>query len=248
MARPSLAAPSETTTAAPLSSPAPPSPVRPPPPPSAIASPDARAPKLAGPAPSAAPPPAPEAAPPAVAATRPPRIDGPYVGLLATGSVGAVRVNNLATDGAFAGWGVHGRVGQMVLPWLGIGLFGGGGISYRSAPGARQTLRGGGLMVEFSFVPVPKILPLTLRASFGFGAGAVREEGRDGRAGYGGAQFGAAVRYDFFPGIKRYRATKGGGFGIGPELGWIGATPAAAGRPMSHTMYLGLSSTFYFGS
>mgnify|MGYP002140834198 CR=1 FL=1 len=35
---------------------------------------------------------------------------------------------------------------------------------------------------------------------------------------------------------------------LGPELGWLGFTPAAAGRPMSNTIYIGLFMGFYFGS
>lgn len=184
---------------------------------------------------------------PSLSASKPPRIDGTYVGLVAYGCVGLARVNVLETDGAFGGWGLYARVGQIVLPWLGVGLQGGGGVSYRSEGGARQTLRQGGLMAEFNFIPAPKRLDLSLRASFGFGGGAVREEGRTDRSGFGGALFGAAIRYEFFPGVAKYRPRRGGGFGLGPELGWIGATPAAAGRPMANTFFLGLSSSFYFG-
>src|SRR5690606_41501983 len=52
------------------------------------------------------------------------------------------------------------------------------------SPGARQTLRQGGVMADFNFVPAPDRLALSLRASFGFGAGAVREEGRTNRRGF----------------------------------------------------------------
>ncbi|MCA9661146.1 MAG: hypothetical protein KC486_22585, partial [Myxococcales bacterium] len=83
---------------------------------------------------------------------------------------------------------------------------------------------------------------------FGVGGGAVREDGVEGRSGFGGAAFKAAARYEFFPLAKRLRPRRGGGFGLGPELGWIGFTPAAAGRPMSNTLYLGLATTYYFGS
>src|SRR5690606_3250770 len=230
--------------------PAAPSDLRAAPAPIAVAAPESDTPPPPAPrleTPPPAPPTTSEAAAPPTP-PRPPRIDGVYLGLTVAGTVGTVRVNNIDTPGAFGGWMLHGRVGQMVLPWLGLGLQGGGGISYRSAPGARQTLRQGGVMADFNFVPAPDRLALSLRASFGFGAGAVREEGRTNRRGFGGSLFAAAIRYEFFPGVQHYRATRGGGFGIGPELGWIGATPAAAGRPMANTFYLGVSSSFYFGS
>ena len=178
----------------------------------------------------------------------PPRIDGPYLGLALFSSVTAVRVNDLDTPGPFAGAGGYVRFGQMVLPWLGLGLRVAGSGGVRSQEGARQVLGMGGLLMDFDFVPVPKRLPLTLIASFGFGGGAVTEAGQDDRSGLGGAIFGAAVRYEWFPRVMRYRPSKGGGFGLGPELGWLGATPAAAGRPMAHAAYVALSMTFYFGS
>jgi hypothetical protein len=94
---------------------------------------------------------------------------------------------------------------------------------------------------------VPK-RPLSLHVGFGIGGGAIREDGVEGRKGYGGAAFKAAVRYEFFPLAKSFRPKRGGGFGLGPEVGWLGFTPAAAGRPMSNTVYLGLTTTYYFGS
>ncbi len=178
----------------------------------------------------------------------PPRISGPYLGIGLFGAVSAVRVNEFGTDGALAGGGGYLRFGQMVLPWLGIGLQGGGTTGSASNDGASQSLGQGALLVDFNFVPAPRrVAGLSVRASFGFGGGAVREDGVDGRAGFGGAFFGAGARYEFFPGVKRYRPTKGGGFGIGPEIGWLGATPSARGRPMAHTFFTGISLTFYFG-
>lgn len=184
----------------------------------------------------------------AIPASDPPRINGAYVGLVFYGGISAARVNRLDTPGALSGGGAYLRFGQMVLPWLGFGLQGGGGVGVRSASGARQQLGQGALMVDLTFVPAPKkVRGLSLRASYGFGGGAIREEGVDARSGFGGSFFGAGGRYEFFPGAKNYRASRAGGFGIGPELGWIGATPAARGRPMAHTVYLGLSMAFYFG-
>jgi hypothetical protein len=177
----------------------------------------------------------------------PPRIDGVYLGLAVYGTATLTRVSRLETPGPFAGFGGHVRVGQMVLPWLGLGISVGGDYGLRSQSGARQRVWLAQFMVDGTFVPVPRI-PLSIRTSFGFGGGAVREANVSRRSGYGGAVFGAALRYEFFPGAKRYRPNKGGGLGMGPEIGWIGATPAAIGRPMANVIYLGLAGTFYFGS
>jgi hypothetical protein len=181
----------------------------------------------------------------------PPRIDGAYLGMAIYGTASLARVNKLDAEGSpFAGFGGHARVGQMVLPWLGFGLSVGGALGVRSEKsmgGVRQRLGIGELMVDTTFVPIPK-LPWSLRAGFGFGGGAVRQAGVDARAGFGGAMFSLATRYEWFPFAKRFRPNRGGGFGVGPELGWLGATPSAKGRPMAHVMYLGLSTTIYFGT
>lgn len=181
----------------------------------------------------------------------PPRIDGAYLGGSIYGTAAWARVNGLDVAGSpFTGFGGHAKVGQFVLPWLGLGISVGGALGYRSERdmmGVRQRLGMGQLMVDGTFLPVPKI-NLSLRTSFGFGGGAIRQAGKSGRSGFGGAIFSAAVKYEWFPFAKRFRPTRGGGFGLGPELGWIGATPAAKGRPMANVLYLGLSTTFYFGS
>jgi hypothetical protein len=216
---------------------------------------EAAAPKAAAPraaAPKTAAPKASEAAPSPADAPTPPRIDGVYLGGTLLGGLDLVRVNAFPTDGPFSAFGGTASVGQMVFPWLGLGLHGGGSGAVRSQQGARQRLGQGYLGVQFKFVPLPgrkrKPIPLSLLASFGFGGGAVRQEGIAKRSGFGGAQFGAAVRYELFPWAKRRRPFRGGGFGLGPELGWIGLTPAAPGRPMSNVLYLALATTFYFGS
>lgn len=186
---------------------------------------------------------------PASPAPRPPRIDGTYLGGTILAGVGLIRVNGFETPGAFASFGGSFTVGQMVFPWLGLGLHAGGGGGVHSKDAVRQKLGQGHLGVQFKFVPLPKRrVPLSLLASFGFGGGAVTQEGIAKRSGYGGAQFGAAVRYELFPWAARRRPYRGGGFGLGPELGWVGFTPAAAGRPLSNVFYLALSATFYFGS
>lgn len=178
----------------------------------------------------------------------PPRLSGAYLGLSLMGTLTGARVNRFGTDRPFAGGGGLLRFGQFVLPWFGVGLSMGGTGAVASDQGARQALGQGALLVDFEFVPAPKrVGGLSLRTSFGFGGGAITEEGVEGRSGYGGSVFAAGVRYAFFPGVQRYRPTKAGGFGIGPELGWLGFTPAAAGRPMSNTFYAGVSMAFYFG-
>jgi len=181
----------------------------------------------------------------------PPRIDGTYLGMAVYSTASLVRVNRLETEGSpFAGFGGHARIGQMVLPWLGFGLLVGGVLgvrSERSQDGARQRLGLGELMVDTTFVPIPR-RTWTVHAAFGFGGGAVRQAGDSKRAGFGGAVFSVATRYELFPFAKRFRANRGGGFGVGPELGWLGATPAAAGRPMANIFFVGLSTTIYFGN
>ena len=114
-------------------------------------------------------------------------------------------------------------------------------------PGPVKNTKEGAFLVDFGFYPTKKA-PLSLRAGFGAGGGAVREAGREKRSGFGGAVFTAAVRYEFFPFAAKKRKNRGGGFSLGPELGWIGFLPAAKGRPMSNTVYLGLFVGFYFGS
>ena len=178
---------------------------------------------------------------------KPPRLDGPYVGGILLSGVGLTRLQSYDTD-PFTAFGGAFRFGEMVLPWLGLGLALGG--SYGIARGTpSSTLGQGGMMVDTTFVPLAKRrIPLSLRASFGFGGGAVRQEGTDGREGFGGAAFAGSVAYTFFPWAKKKRAFRGGGFGLGPELGWMGFPPTSSGGPMSNTISLGLTTTFYFGS
>jgi hypothetical protein len=181
------------------------------------------------------------------AAPSPPRVDGPYVGITGLGTLGFARLNDVSTPRPFGGYGGAFRVGETVLPWLTIGLKVEGSFSYADHEGTRQRLGQGVLGVEFGFLPVPA-RPFSIRAGFGIGGGGVREEGIGGRSGFGGAIFSGALRYEFFPFAARHRPQRGGGFALGPEIGWIGATPAAAGRPMVNTVYAGLAMTMYFGS
>jgi len=181
------------------------------------------------------------------AAPSPPRVDGPYLGITGFGTLGFARVNDLDTPGPFGGYGGVLRVGETVLPWLMISLKLDGSFSYGTHEGARQRIGQGALGVEFGFLPIPS-RPFSIRAGFGIGGGGVREAGIAGRSGFGGAIFSGALRYEFFPLAAKHRPKRGGGLALGPEIGWIGATPAAAGRPMANTLYAGLAVTMYFGS
>ena len=173
----------------------------------------------------------------------PPRVDGIYVGLTAYLPLSFARVRNLETPGVYVGPGGSFRAGEVVYPWMTIGIELTGELAYQS----NQRMGQGAFLVDIGFLPVPK-RPLSLHVGLGIGGGAIREDGVEGRKGYGGAAFKAAARYEFFPLAKTFRAKRGGGFGLGPEVGWLGFTPAAAGRPMSNTVYLGLTTTYYFGS
>ncbi|WP_143140314.1 hypothetical protein [Nannocystis exedens] len=186
--------------------------------------------------------------PPRPAPEKPPRVDGTYVGGTIGPGISFARVNDFPTPNPFVGGGATLRVGEVIYPWLSIGVEISGNLAYRSAD-PRQRLLQGAFLVDFGFYPgAKKQIPLSLRAGFGAGGGAIREARRQDRSGFGGAVFTAAVRYEFFPGAAKRRPKRGGGFSIGPELGWIGFMPAAKGRPMSHTVYLGLYVGFYFGS
>ena len=198
-----------------------------------------------------APAPGPTAAPPAqpsarVPARKPPRVDGPYIGgtLAAGGSF--ARVNNFPTPDPLSGGTASLRVGEAIYPWMTIGLEITGTWANRFADPTQRLLQGAAL-IDLGFLPVPRI-PLSLHVGFGAGGGAVRQADRTARSGFGGAVFSGAVRYEIFPLAARKRPTRGGGFSLGPELGWLGFTPAAKGRPMSNTVYIGLFMGFYFGS
>lgn len=195
---------------------------------------------------AAAAPPAPETPAPAAAPT-PPRVDGAYVGVLAWGSAAFARVDALDTPEPFVGPGGALRAGDVVFPWfaVGVALAGKGGFAGSQDPA--QRMGWGGILVELGFFPVPRI-PFSIRTGFGFGAGAVLRYGSTRRFGFGGALFEGAVRYEWFPLASRKRPRRGGGWAIGPELGWIGHTPAGRGRPMVNTVFAGLWTGFYFGS
>ncbi len=179
-------------------------------------------------------------------ASKPPRVDGPYFGGTIAAGGSFVRVNNFPTPDPLSGGTASLRVGQAIYPWMTIGFELTGSWANRFAD-PRQRLLQGGAVIDFGFLPVPRI-PLSLHVGFGAGGGAVRETGRTARSGFGGAMFTGAVRYEIFPLAARKRPRRGGGFSLGPELGWLGFTPAAAGRPMSNTIYIGLFMGFYFGS
>ncbi len=179
-------------------------------------------------------------------ASKPPRVDGPYIGGMVGGGGSFARVNNFETPDPMPGGSLALRFGQAIYPWMTIGLGITGTLARRFAEPSQRLLQGA-VLVDFGFLPVPRI-PLSLHVGFGAGGGAVREAGRSARSGFGGAVFTGAVRYEIFPLAARKRPRRGGGFSLGPELGWLGFTPAAKGRPMSNTVYLGLFMGFYFGS
>ncbi|MCA9687310.1 MAG: hypothetical protein KC457_34435, partial [Myxococcales bacterium] len=173
----------------------------------------------------------------------PPRVDGPYVGAVFFGNASFVSVLNLDTPAPFVGGGAHIQAGDAVFPWMSIGVAVGG----QAGVAGNQRLAGGSLLVEFGFLPIPR-RPLSIRAGFGFGGGTVQEAGVTGRSGYGGAMFKGSLRYDFFPLAAKKRPDRGGGWSLGPEIGWLGATPAAKGQPFVNTIIFGLSTAMYFGS
>jgi hypothetical protein len=174
---------------------------------------------------------------------RPPRVDGPYFGVLAIGTANFTSVIGLDTPSPLLGGGAFVQAGDAVLPWMSIGIAAGG----QAGTFGQQRIFEGALLVEFGFLPVPRY-PLSIRAGVGFGGGAVREAGVERRFGFGGALFKGSIRYEFFPLAGKRRPDRGGGWALGPELGWLGATPAAKGQPFVNTLLLGISTSFYLGS
>jgi hypothetical protein len=175
---------------------------------------------------------------------RPPRIDGAFVGGTLGVGMTFTRVNDLSTPSPMIGPVGIVSAGDAVFPWLTIGIsfFGGGGFT------GDQRVSHGGLLLDVGLLPAPKRAPFSFRLGAGFGAGAVRDANETARFGFGGALFRGGVRYEFFPTAAKRRPNRGGGWSIGPELTWLGETPAAAGRPMANTILLGLWTGFYFGS
>lgn len=174
---------------------------------------------------------------------RPPRVDGPYVGVLAIGTANFASVVDLDTPAPLLGGGGFVQAGDAVFAWMSIGIALGG----QTAVFGKQRLNQGALLVELAFIPARRY-PLSIRTAFGFGGGAIREDGITRRFGFGGALFKGSLRYEFFPLAGKRRPDRGGGWAIGPELGWLGATPAGKGQPFVNTLLLGISTSFYFGS
>ncbi|RMG99379.1 MAG: hypothetical protein D6705_03290 [Deltaproteobacteria bacterium] len=189
------------------------------------------------------------AAPPSAATPGPapavPRFSGWHLRADLDAGLGFARVRELSTPHPLLGPAGSLAVGQVVLPWLALGLRVWGQIGYAN-PGARQRLAQGAVLLDGTFRPIPKA-QLLLRASVGVGGGAVREDGRSGRSGFGGPVFGLDLGYAFFPGVRRYRPYREGGFFVGPHVGYTVATPAARGRPMAHTISVGIATGFFFG-
>jgi len=173
---------------------------------------------------------------------RPPRIDGPFmIGHVAVASQFS-RIGSI--DDARPGVGPLGRLelGQVVLPWLTMGVEVSFGAGFTSSSRSLH----GGLMAQFGFIPI-RDAGLALRVATGFGAGTIRQDGVEQRAGFGGALMGSGVRYWFFPGGERRRPTRAGGFAIAPEFAWQGYLPSRSGGPMSHVVTLGLAAAIFFG-
>lgn len=176
-------------------------------------------------------------------AIRPPRVDGPYFGVLAIGTANFAKVLAFDTPSPLLGGGGFLQAGDAVLKWLSLGIAVGGHTGFS---GTKQ-LAAGGLLVELGFIPSQRY-PLSIRTAFGFGGGRITDRSTGERPGFGGALFKGSLRYEFFPLAAKKRPDRGGGWAIGPELGWLGATPAAKGQPFVHTILLGLSTSIYFGS
>jgi hypothetical protein len=126
------------------------------------------------------------------------------------------------------------------------------GIELNSGRGfnSRQGSSHGGLLVELGFLPIPR-RPFSLRVGYGIGGGSVTDnDDKDSSGAFGGSLFKAAVRYEFFPNAHRRRPNRGGGLVLGPEVGWVGFTPAGSGQgqPMSNSVHVSLWFGVYFGS
>lgn len=201
---------------------------------------------LSGPAPERGPEvPAESAVAKSAQTVSPPRIDGFYLGGAFHTGTGFVRVENFETD-AFFGGGGNVNVGAAVLPWMTIG-FEGRGAHYFNGLG--QTLFQGGMIAEAGFYPIAR-RPLSIRTGVGFGLAFARDESQipeKRRGGLGFPQFLGSLRYEFFPGAARRRPYRGGGFTLGPEIGWRGWTPSKRGRPMANTVFIGLWIGWYRG-
>jgi hypothetical protein len=181
---------------------------------------------------------------PAPASTiRPPRVDGPYFGGLLFGGASFARVLAFDLTAPLAGGGAFLQAGDAVLKWLSLGIAVGG----QAGVSGNRRLAEGALLVEVAFIPSQRY-PLSIRTGFGFGGGRVIDRQTGERPGFGGALFKGTLRYEFFPLAAKKRPDRGGGWAIGPELGWLGATPAAPGQPFVHTILLGVSTSLYFGS
>jgi hypothetical protein len=99
------------------------------------------------------------------------------------------------------------RLGEMVTPWLGVGVELGGG----QAANSRWSQGFGGLLLDVQLVPWRS---LAIHGSAGLGAILAKDQKKlvTGSKGTGGAYYGAGVRYDLFP----FYESGSGGFGITP--------------------------------
>lgn len=175
----------------------------------------------------------------------PPRIDGFYLGGAIHTAATVARVENYDTD-PFWGGGGNVNVGAAVLPWMTIG-FEGRGANYFNSRGQRMFQ--GGLIAEAGFYPLRRH-PFSIHAGLGFGLGYVEDDSvieEEVRSGLGFPQFMGLARYEFFPGARKRRPYRAGGFAIGPEIGWRGFTPSKRGRPMSNSFFVSVWFAYYWG-
>jgi hypothetical protein len=175
----------------------------------------------------------------------PPRIDGFYLGGAVHTAISEARVANFDTT-LFYGGGGNVNVGAAVYPWMTIG-FEGRGAQYFNSRG--QQMFQGGVIAEAGFYPVPKY-PFSLHVGLGFGLAYVEDDSQIAekrRSALGFPQFLGSARYEFFPGSKKRRPYRPGGFSIGPEIGWRGWTPSKRGRPMANAAYIAIWLGYYWG-
>ena len=104
------------------------------------------------------------------------------------GAIDFAGITDYRPDGPFLGGGLIVRAGQVVYPWLSLGL------TFTGVFGAAndQRLRHFALLAEFDIYPAPS-LPLSLRLAAGAGGGRATEPGRDDRPGLFGAAFQAII-------------------------------------------------------
>jgi hypothetical protein len=134
------------------------------------------------------------------------------------------------------------RLGEMVFPWLALGLQMGGG----AARNDRAKYSYGHLMIESGIYPFAPV-PISLRLATGIGFGSMRDERWPDRFGVGGATMRGGLRYEFFPLASRFRPKRAGGWSIAPELAAVVTPGRGAGRAAIYGAELSVWTAYYFG-